>query len=301
MISPPTIQSHPHRRPKMHSHQNQLLDLSFFSAFLRNRSIYRSCLLTLTLLLLSLIYFSLHLYQSSPQAGGLGSTLTDTYLYPLVQPSSSKVVDPDQDWKTQLLALPILRHTSHNASDPIHLQKPLPDAHTPWNPSASNGAALLARLGTSPRSKPPPHSVWPPASALPLRDRTSIDHQDLSRFEEAIASPLPSMPDSKSLPPVQWPGFKSRDGTWETSEQEHIRSLRKAWVRRTFQHVWEDYKTHAWAHDEISPISGKVRNTLQNHHQIKMIVYFPLSFFFFFHVDFRNFESFINSKAGLSD
>ena len=46
----------------------------------------------------------------------------------------------------------------------------------------------------------------------------------------------------------------------ETKEHQTRRKERQAAVKRTFERCWQAYKTHAWGHDELAPISGGVRD-----------------------------------------
>ncbi|KAK4046506.1 para-aminobenzoate synthase, (PABA) [Microbotryomycetes sp. JL201] len=41
-----------------------------------------------------------------------------------------------------------------------------------------------------------------------------------------------------------------------SSAQKAQDSQRREWVRRAFLHVWENYKAHAWGHDELRPLSA---------------------------------------------
>ena len=40
-----------------------------------------------------------------------------------------------------------------------------------------------------------------------------------------------------------------------------IRLERLKTVRKSFAHAWEDYKSHAWLKDEVSPLFGRSRDS----------------------------------------
>lgn len=46
----------------------------------------------------------------------------------------------------------------------------------------------------------------------------------------------------------------------ETSDAKINRQKRQDAVREEFKRAWNGYKTHAWLHDELSPVSGKFRD-----------------------------------------
>jgi mannosyl-oligosaccharide alpha-1,2-mannosidase len=46
----------------------------------------------------------------------------------------------------------------------------------------------------------------------------------------------------------------------ETPDAKINREKRQTKVREEFQKAWNGYKTHAWLHDELSPVSGKFRD-----------------------------------------
>ncbi|KAF7553439.1 hypothetical protein G7046_g7094 [Stylonectria norvegica] len=46
----------------------------------------------------------------------------------------------------------------------------------------------------------------------------------------------------------------------ETDEARKVREERQNAVKETFVRCWAAYKEHAWAHDELAPVSGKHRN-----------------------------------------
>ncbi|KAF1844037.1 glycoside hydrolase family 47 protein [Cucurbitaria berberidis CBS 394.84] len=74
-------------------------------------------------------------------------------------------------------------------------------------------------------------------------------------FKNRIESltPLPTGA-PKSLPKIQF-AFKAEDAT-----AKHIRETRREEVRKQFLKCWRNYRSYAWLHDEIRPISGEVTN-----------------------------------------
>jgi mannosyl-oligosaccharide alpha-1,2-mannosidase len=46
----------------------------------------------------------------------------------------------------------------------------------------------------------------------------------------------------------------------ETSDAKRTREKRQVRVKEEFKKAWEGYKTYAWLHDELSPVSGKFRD-----------------------------------------
>jgi mannosyl-oligosaccharide alpha-1,2-mannosidase len=59
----------------------------------------------------------------------------------------------------------------------------------------------------------------------------------------------------KHIPKVQAP-----QGT-ENAAQKSEREGRRDAVKKTFTHSWTGYKNHAWLKDELTPLSGKSKNT----------------------------------------
>ncbi|CAO2656465.1 Nn.00g052680.m01.CDS01 [Neocucurbitaria sp. VM-36] len=74
-------------------------------------------------------------------------------------------------------------------------------------------------------------------------------------FKNRIESlePLPTGT-PKQLPKIQF-AFKAEDAT-----AKKIRETRREEVRKQFLKCWRNYRSYAWMHDEIRPISGEVTN-----------------------------------------
>jgi mannosyl-oligosaccharide alpha-1,2-mannosidase len=101
-------------------------------------------------------------------------------------------------------------------------------------------------------TKPRPKKVRP----NPNQEYPSIDWAKLP-FKNPIESPIP-LPKSEptQLPKIQF-DFKSKV---EDAAAKNIRETRRDEVRKQFLKCWRNYRTYAWMHDEIRPISGEVRN-----------------------------------------
>lgn len=74
------------------------------------------------------------------------------------------------------------------------------------------------------------------------------------RYPVSSLKSLPKGPAIK-IPKVQSPPPE------ETSAQERERLGRRDAVKDAFRHSWEGYKNHAWLKDELTPLSGRSRNT----------------------------------------
>ena len=61
---------------------------------------------------------------------------------------------------------------------------------------------------------------------------------------------------SSDVPRVQYQGVVEgeRDARHPRAVEE---KRRREWVKRAFMHAWEGYSTHAYGHDELSPVSGR--------------------------------------------
>lgn len=69
-----------------------------------------------------------------------------------------------------------------------------------------------------------------------------------NRIESLV--PLPAG-EPKALPPIQF-NFGQEDAT-----AKNIRETRKEEVKKQFLKCWKSYRSHAWMHDEVRPISGE--------------------------------------------
>ena len=59
---------------------------------------------------------------------------------------------------------------------------------------------------------------------------------------------------SKEPPKIQIPTFS------ESAESIAVRRARQEWARRAFLHAWGGYKSKAWGHDEVKPLTGHSSN-----------------------------------------
>jgi hypothetical protein len=69
------------------------------------------------------------------------------------------------------------------------------------------------------------------------------------------ASPSSDSTSAEDLPRVQHSSFSSGSDA-RTAKQKEQDETRKEWVKRAFQHLWGNYKEHAWGYDELKPLSG---------------------------------------------
>lgn len=99
-------------------------------------------------------------------------------------------------------------------------------------------------------ANPKPKKVRP----NPSQEYPSIDWAKLP-FKNVIESPIP-MPKSEptQLPRIQH-DFSAKQ---EDAAAKNIRETRRDEVRKQFLKCWENYRSYAWMHDEIRPISGEV-------------------------------------------
>ncbi|KAK4689123.1 hypothetical protein P7C73_g984, partial [Tremellales sp. Uapishka_1] len=111
---------------------------------------------------------------------------------------------------------------------------------------------------------PPPQSTPYPDSKLREIITPTLETSDppavkqemgKDAFARTWRAPADWNPPKKSLEKVQWEGFKGGKTRWETKQEMIVREERKQAVRRGFAHAWQAYKTHAWGHDEVKPVS----------------------------------------------
>lgn len=60
--------------------------------------------------------------------------------------------------------------------------------------------------------------------------------------------------------PVSIPAIQKTPAPAEDVEARRVRLARLAAVQESFRHSWEGYKTHAWLHDEVAPLTGHPKN-----------------------------------------
>ncbi|KAH7305936.1 glycosyl hydrolase family 47 protein [Stachybotrys elegans] len=80
--------------------------------------------------------------------------------------------------------------------------------------------------------------------------RTIEHHYPVTSFR-----PLPTSTSKSQLPSVQ------AIGKPETAEQRRLRVARQQAIKDAFVRCWSAYKERAWLHDEVTPISGRPRDT----------------------------------------
>ncbi|KAK9487862.1 glycoside hydrolase [Lipomyces starkeyi] len=92
-------------------------------------------------------------------------------------------------------------------------------------------------------------------------DSNSITTPDMPFVENIFKkSPISKFPIPRLIPLPDDPpiGFPKIQGVFapETPEQRKVREDRLNAVREAFVHSWNGYKTHAWGHDEIRPVTN---------------------------------------------
>lgn len=106
--------------------------------------------------------------------------------------------------------------------------------------AASNWPTSRAKLDSAPKAVP------------------TIAWKDLYRpsgYQGPIGlKDLPEDQIIKSSPTIQAEAFH------ESAEDIAIRRARQSWVRRAFKHAWGGYKSQAWGHDEVRPLTGHGNN-----------------------------------------
>ncbi|KAI1262152.1 glycoside hydrolase [Xylariaceae sp. FL1019] len=75
-----------------------------------------------------------------------------------------------------------------------------------------------------------------------------------ARYPVGQLTQLPTNKPARPIPPIQ--ATKPQEDAVAKEE----RLARLAAVKDSFRHSWEGYKGHAWAHDEIKPISGEFKD-----------------------------------------
>lgn len=92
-------------------------------------------------------------------------------------------------------------------------------------------------------SEPPPNTDKVTPKSLP-KDAFALKWQGPANWNK----PGPG------TKPIQWKGFKGKK-EWETPDEKETREGRRAAVKRSFIYAWQKYKTYAWGHDEVKPVS----------------------------------------------
>lgn len=131
-----------------------------------------------------------------------------------------------------------------------------------------------------PRSRPPkPQRVppFPPERWVPHSGWSSARNGSKTTYHDALhpnilvsepdwrPSPFsswspPSIPPAQStLPRVQFPFTDARkhSGMLDSADRDSVVAKRQKLVKNAFLHAWEAYKSHAWGHDEIKPVTGE--------------------------------------------
>ncbi|EGG01508.1 family 47 glycoside hydrolase [Melampsora larici-populina 98AG31] len=169
---------------------------------------------------------------------------------PLLPP---KKLNPSDYPDDLLLSLPILISTSNQPFNPINEHKPLPNHLTPFSTQT-----LYNKLKSAPTSQPPQKIPFPSHISSTTNRPQKVINTTIKAFSTSTRSKLPPSTNAKASKPIQYLGFKSSKfiKSWESNQDSTVRNTRKEWVKNAFLVVWEGYKSKAWAHDELKPISG---------------------------------------------
>ncbi|QIX02456.1 hypothetical protein AMS68_007973 [Peltaster fructicola] len=108
-------------------------------------------------------------------------------------------------------------------------------------------------IGGSGRTQYSDSDIPPKEAAIPLK---RFKWTALKTHYPIPASSLFQLPSGKplNLPKIQ------HDFGPETVEHATTRKTRQDAVKKTFLRCWNAYRTHAWMHDELSPLSGEVND-----------------------------------------
>ncbi|KAH9811056.1 family 47 glycoside hydrolase [Melampsora americana] len=204
-----------------------------------------------SLLLLIIITFTLYHTDPSPIFNWIPNKSNPNQ--PIIQPKPlPKKLNPS-DYSTQsLLSLPILISTSNQPFNQINQHKPLPNHITPFSSTHLNQL-----LSTKPKSNPPKILPYPKNPSI-KKGPEKIKNTTIQDFERSIKFKLPTQSNSNHLKSIQFLGFKKTKfiSNRESQSDQLIRFKRREFVKNAFLHVWEGYKSKAWGHDELKPISG---------------------------------------------
>ena len=96
-----------------------------------------------------------------------------------------------------------------------------------------------------------------------LRPQQTILHEPGSFYWDALPQHYPvttftSLPSGRpqKLPAIQHGFPRILDPAVEARRKERLKE-----IRASFEHAWNGYKKHAWAKDEVAPLSGRYYNT----------------------------------------
>lgn len=94
-------------------------------------------------------------------------------------------------------------------------------------------------------------------SSVPTFLGGTVTHIDWAKIPQKhpVSSFIPLPTEAPRVLPKVQATFKP-----ETAEQKQLREQRKEKVKDIFKRSWFAYKTHAWGHDEISPLTGAWRD-----------------------------------------
>ena len=79
------------------------------------------------------------------------------------------------------------------------------------------------------------------------------------KFPEHYPVPLESIIPLPTAKPIVIPSIQ-HEAIAETPARKAEREIRLAAVKEALNHTWTGYKTHAWMHDELNPVSGESRD-----------------------------------------
>ena len=162
---------------------------------------------------------------------------------------SPKETLKDGGVKEDIHALPVVETTSTNPPQPPSTTTTtlLDKADSPKETIKDGGVKEDIHAVAPPGREDPPTFT---SSPTPIRWVKQPEHFPVPT-ESIIQLPTGA---PATIPRIQY-AFKE-----EASNAKAVREKRQSQVKEEFKKAWSGYKTRAWMHDELSPVSGKFRD-----------------------------------------
>ncbi|OIW26523.1 seven-hairpin glycosidase [Coniochaeta ligniaria NRRL 30616] len=208
---------------------------------------------------------------SLPHNAEDGGTKETNIRPPKYQPPAEKVKPDDSDSvpdepqrqppsKEQNIDIPVLKEEEYGYKD--YALPPVTTVKTP-GAAAKNTGAKLEKLGTSTSTaakatKPPALTEADDASPLPPK-KTSTTAVHWQKQPEHFPIPPASLIPLPTGSPLPMPPIQAIFAP-ESPSAKATRERRLAKVKSEAQRAWQGYKTYAWTHDEVQPLTKKPRD-----------------------------------------
>jgi mannosyl-oligosaccharide alpha-1,2-mannosidase len=145
-------------------------------------------------------------------------------------------------------------------------RQPLPPVHPDLTLLPSPSSLFPEITDISSFLKPPTYEPFPDSRLRdiisdPPADETPPDPERFPKLPEDAFYHTWTPPTEWDAPKgevreVQWEGFKSGRGDWESQEEKEVRLERKEAVRKGFVWAWQKYKDHAWGQSSLVSVTA---------------------------------------------